>query len=438
MRNNSARKMQSFLSGKEQFFVWTARVLVGAVFVFSGLVKAIDLWGTVFKFEEYFAAWQWNVPMSLIVMMAMMLCSAEFVLGMMLLLGNYRRTSVWSLVAMMLVMLPLTAYLWAENPVSDCGCFGDYLVLSNEASFAKNLIITVALLWLIGKNKKYRGLFHPYSQWICGASCFVFITLIELYGYNFQPMLDFRSFPVGTSLLCENEKNDAVDFSFVYEKAGSRRVFSIDSLPDSTWTFVERVENGQPEEMKTELSVYNSEGEDVTADVISPNGYELLVVIPQYERAALYYTSYINDLNEMMMQMDGSLVELTDRHIDSIEVAKEISLADYPIYHAESTLLKELSRGVVSLVLLHDGVIQWKRNLSSIDVESVVKSDNPKGALEHLNLDGKRLLVAGLLILAVCLVVLFLFDKFFSALFARGKKRNVENKSVYLHNEMNE
>lgn len=438
MSKLTAQKAPQTVSRKVKLLVWIARIIVGGVFIMSGLVKAIDLWGTVFKFEEYFTVWGWDMPLSLTVMGAMILCSAEFILGAMLFLGNYRRTSVWFMLLMMAVMLPLTLYIWLKDPVSDCGCFGDFIVMSNGVTFVKNLVITAALLLLLKFNSSVKGLFNPYSQWICGVACLVYVTIIELYGFNVQPMVDFRSFPVGTSLIEEtDDSSDDVDFAFIYEKDGERRSFTVDSLPDSTWTFVDREATGRTdvEPSRTELSVYNSEGENVTVDIISPSGPEILVVIPQQERADLFYTSYINDLNSLMNRMGGSLVELTDLSADSIDSLKDNSFAEFPVYNAESTVLKELSRGIVSIVMLNDGVIQWKRNLGSVDVESVINAPDPTAALNELNADGAKLLEKLSLILAAFLLVLAMVDKSLTYLIGGRKKRNVENNSLTLHNQ---
>ena len=234
--------------------VWALRIGVGALFVMSGLVKAIDLWVTVFKFEEYLTAWAIDVPQSFVVLGAMGLCSLEFLTGAMLALGCFRRVAVWTLLAMMAVMLPLTLYIWIADPVSDCGCFGDFWVISNGATFFKNILITAALVLLVLWNRKTEGLYNPYSQWICGVALMVFVTAVELYGYNVQPLLDFRSFPVGTSLLPdENGLDDAgEDMVFVYEKDGVKKEFSVNStLPDSTWTFIERKTSGANDSEKS-------------------------------------------------------------------------------------------------------------------------------------------------------------------------------------------
>lgn len=437
----SSKEKKPDLSVRDWRFwtVWLLRLILGGVFIMSGLMKAVDLWGTVYKFEEYFTLWGWNMPMPLTVMASMMLCSAEFLVGAMMLLGNYRRTAVWFALAIMAVMLPLTLYIWIADPVSDCGCFGDYLKLSNAATFWKNVALVAGLVMLARYNTRVKGAYHPYSQWITAVAVLVYVTAIELFGFNVQPLLDFRSFPVGTSLVASDEEDGGNDdFVFIYEKDGQEKEFTTDALPDSTWTFVDRRKaNGaeESEDMPTELTVNDEDGEDVTADVIAGEGPELLVVIPQHERADLYYNAYINDLSNVMNSVDGSLVELTDADTGSLADSVNVTLADYPIFRAESTVLKELSRGLVSVVMLSDGKIVWKRNMGSIDIDSVVSSDKPLQALAELKIDGPGILEKWTTCLLCLLAVLFLLDHALQLLINRRKDGKAENNCVNLQDE---
>ena len=96
--------------------VWMLRLCVGAVFIMSGLVKMVDLWGFVFKIEEYLAVWQLVQPRTIVFMVAMFVSGYEFVLGTLLAMGCYKRVAPWGLMLTMAVMLPLTAYLWVADP----------------------------------------------------------------------------------------------------------------------------------------------------------------------------------------------------------------------------------------------------------------------------------------------------------------------------------
>ena len=132
--------------------VWIARIIVGACFIFSGFAKADDPWGTVFKIEQYLSAWGLSEPRSLVVAAAFALAGLEFMLGVALILGIYRRIAPKGIALMMIVFLPLTAYIAITSPVDDCGCFGDAWVLSNTATFLKNVVLAALtvplLLWM--------------------------------------------------------------------------------------------------------------------------------------------------------------------------------------------------------------------------------------------------------------------------------------------------
>ncbi|MDE6528685.1 MAG: DoxX family protein [Muribaculaceae bacterium] len=360
--------------------VWILRLVVGGVFVMSGLVKMIDLWGFVFKIEEYLAIWNLSQPRTIVFIVAMGISGYEFVLGSLLAMGCYKRVAPWGLLLTMAAMLPLTLYVWLADPVSDCGCFGDFWKISNAATFFKNVVITGALLLLLKWNGRLReSLFNPAIQWMVGAWISLYIIIIGLYGYNAQPMADFRSFPVGTSLLPSDADGDA-GFAFIYEKDGRKEEFSIDNLPDSTWTFVDRVSTGSAakEDEHAELAVFDGE-DDVTADVIEPEGEQLLLVVSEPRRAGVTFTYTINEIYEYADSIGLPMIALLGTDSKGVAIWRDMSMAEYPCYTADDTLLKELARGSISLVMLDNGVITSKTTLGSISPGEV---ESPAGEAE--------------------------------------------------------
>ena len=252
--------------------VWALRILVGALFVFSGIVKAIDLWGFVFKLEEYLAAWGMTQPRSLVLMVAMAVSAYEAVFGFLLMCGCYKRVAPWTLMASMAMMLPLTAYIAIASPVADCGCFGDFWVISNTATFLKNIVLTSALVFLIIYSPHVKtGLYKPAIQWLVGATVTLYMIIIGLYGYNIQPMLDFRPYPPGSSLVADagNNDDDAMP-TFIYEKDGEHREFAADDLPDdSTRIFVERKEAPATKNSNPGIFAIYDGDDEVTGEAIT-------------------------------------------------------------------------------------------------------------------------------------------------------------------------
>ena len=411
----SSQSSNSRSSRLDRFFhpavVWVLRFLVGAVFILSGFTKSIDPWGSFYKIGEYLEAWGWDIPSSFIVMGAFLLGGIEFVVGFLLLLGCYRRSAVWILLLMMAFMLPLTLYIAVANPVADCGCFGDFLVISNTATFIKNIFLTAMLVYLVPFNHRAEGLFVPYVQWIVGGLLSLYILIVALYGYNVQPLIDFRRFAPGTELLSTTGTDESgdVDFEFIYEKDGRKESFTIDNLPDSTWTFIDRKLLSGSEDISDGFSVI-VDGEDVAPEIIDTETDQFVVTIPELRAVDLSYTYLLNELNDYISGRGGSMVALVNGDDKGIEWWRDVSMASYPIYSAEPTLIKELARGRAAIVYLHEGVVEWKRTLSSISYSFV--TETPPGEItDRLNPATGYVLNTLTLIFAAIIVVIMILDR---------------------------
>lgn len=225
---------------------WIIRLTVGCVFIISGFTKAVDPWGTLYKVDAYLASMSLSVWPNLVVVGVFGLCAVEFFIGICLAAGCLRRTSPILVLIIMAFMLPLTLWIAIKNPVSDCGCFGDAIILSNWATFWKNIVLTVLTLWLLAFNKSVHWLITPALQWIAILGTGLFIMAVEMFGYVAQPLLDFRAYKVGQQLVDRNDRvQDEPEYVFIYEKDGERREFNIsDELPDEQdgWIFIDRRE----------------------------------------------------------------------------------------------------------------------------------------------------------------------------------------------------
>lgn len=403
----------------------------------SGLVKAVDLWGFVFKLEEYAVSFGFPQPRSVMVMMALFVAGYEFLFGFFLATGCFKRAAPWGLMLMMGVLLPLTLYIALFSPVSDCGCFGDFIILSNTATFVKNLFLTAAIGLLLLWNPKVRsGLFAPALQWMVGVWMGLYLIIIALYGYNVQPMLDFRPFPVG-SPLCEELSADEDDYIFIYERDGVQKEFPVDSIPDDgEWTFVDRVSAHGESAQKRDFAVFD-EGDDVTESVIATDGWEFLLVIPEPKLADISYTYAANELFQYADSAGIPMIGLLAADQDGINRWLDLSMAGYPCYSVDDTQLKELSRGTIALVMLLDGKVYSKEMLSSIPIERI-EAAKATGDLPHaLALDTKKqfrnlsgLCVGGLLILYLFQgAILGIRAKIRSTIRRRRERRESRDKS---------
>lgn len=370
----------------EKSTVWVLRLLAGGAFIVSGLSKILDPWGFIYKIEDYLSVWGWDVPRTIVLTGALFLSAFEFVSGLLMATGCYRKVVVRLMLALMSFMLPLTFYIWLKNPVEDCGCFGEFWILSNFWTFAKNLLITAAIITLLRLNRKVAGLYHPEIQWIAGIVGIIYIAAIGLMSYLIQPLADFRPYPEGSTLIRTDGQGDE-NMTFIYTKDGKDYRFGINELPDNdTFTFVRR--EGDAEDT-ARLAIFDPEtDEDVTDEVLTDDGKMLLLVMSEPARADLSNTYVINELYEKLRNDDCEMVALIAAGPKRIAEWQNLSRAEYPCYMADDTQLKELVRGIMALVYVEDGTIIWKRTIDSIDLQEVEKIVAGESDISSLGFDG--------------------------------------------------
>lgn len=363
--------------------LWLCRVVVGGAFIVSGWAKSIDPWGFIYKIEDYLAVWQISEPRELILCGAVALAGAEFLIGVCLLLGMMRRAALWAATLLMAFMLPLTVYIAIANPVADCGCFGDFIILSNTATLVKNIILSAAIacMFYLG-NSRARCLYRPAIQWIALTVSGAYILTLAIYGYNVQPLVDFRPYPVGTDLAGElakaNSGDEAEDMVFVYSKDGEERQFSVDQLPDSSWTFVRReLTAASAATPKSKgFGIYDSEGEDLSSELITADGPLMLVVVADPGLHYLSRARFVNEVANTVKDGGGSIVGLVGAPWQVVEQWSDLALPAFDVYSADDTELKSLVRGDAALVMIRDGKILWKRTVGSLDADfTSVNSD---------------------------------------------------------------
>lgn len=351
--------------------VWLARFIVGATFLVSGAAKMIDPIGTLTKIEAYLAAWGIgdSISMELALMGGCILSVIEFVVGLLVFTGSLRRSAPLAATLIMAFMLPLTAYIAIANPVDDCGCFGDFLVMSNWATFAKNAVLMALCIFLLRKNTKARYLFKPWTQWIQVAMAIVYMFAIGIAGYHVQPLIDFRAYPVGEPL----EDAQGPEVTYVYRDAeGNICEFADDELPDdgAGWEFVDVRQVTEPSEKMLSLIDRNT-GEDVTDAAIGVTERQLILLIPEPSAATAAGSYTANELYEYMTRLygPGAFIAVTDAKPDAVDEALDLMMAEYPVYYADPKAIKAVARGDMAVVCLENGIVSWKRTLSSINLD---------------------------------------------------------------------
>jgi len=288
-----------------------ARTLLGVTFVFSGVVKAIDPLGTTYKIEDYLKAFGgfFTDLLPLAETAAFCLITVEFVLGVCLLLNIRTEITSWLSLAFYCVMTPLTLYIALTNPVSDCGCFGDAIVLTNWQTFWKNVVLITLVVILLCTKK---SLYQTWQTWLEAVYvlCAVLIVLILMFWtLRHLPLKDFRPYKIGNNLPAlmefpEDAEQDVYEISLIYEQNGNKQEFTLQNYPkgDSTWTFVEQksklIKKGYEPPIH-DFELLTMDYEDITYDVLESEVPATLVIMYDLDKAD---RKQMNKVTKLMLQ----------------------------------------------------------------------------------------------------------------------------------------
>ena len=366
------------------------RTLLGMVFIFSGAVKAIDPLGTVYKIEDYLKAFGgfFTDLLPAAEIAAWGLIVLELLLGVCMLLNVRTQWTSWISLLFYCVMTPLTLYIAFTNPVSDCGCFGDAVVLTNWQTFWKNLVLIILAILLVTWNKHIHQL---WSNWMEGV--IVLITVVATIAFmawtiNHLPIKDFRPYKIGNHLPTlmeypEDAEPDQYDISFVYEKDGVEEVFTLENYPkgDTTWTFVRQesklIKKGYEPPIH-DLEIINAEGDDITWDILESEESVTLVVMYDLQKADKRQMSKVEALlgeeargllgdearGERQEEARGYILtgSSTDEIISfSLEYP---TLSDY-VCTCDPVTLKTIVRANPGVIVVQNGVVIDKYNIKN-------------------------------------------------------------------------
>ena len=360
--------------------VAVCRLVLAGVFVFSGFVKTIDPLGTHYKVLEYVEALGLTniLPQFVFSMSSFVLGVVEFCLGIYLFFGIRRIVAPYLMMLIMCFMTPLTLWIALYNPVSDCGCFGDAVTLSNWETFGKNVLLLMMSLVLL----KWRKFITPWVtvrlDWLISIYGFVYIFIVGVYCYNYLPIFDFRPYRIGADIaqgmiVPEGMKPTTYESRFILQKNGEVKEFTLDNYPDSTWTFVDSKtvvkEKGYEPPIQDFSILRMEDGEDITETVLSDENYTFLLVAHQLGLSDDGSIDLINEVYDYSLEYGYGFYCLTSSPEEDIELWKENTGAEYPFCLVDNITLKTMIRSNPGLMLLKKGVVYQKWSVSNLPDE---------------------------------------------------------------------
>lgn len=357
--------------------------MLAVVFIFSGFVKAVDPLGTQYKIQDYLEAFGWValVPAFLPFLASVLQAMVEFCLGIYLLFGIRRRMTTLFVVVIMGVMTPLTLWLALSNPISDCGCFGDAVTLTNWETFGKNVLLLIAAVSVFKWGNRITPLVTKRFDWLVAMYAFLYILGMTLYCYRELPVFDFRPYRIGTDIrkgmeIPEGAKPTVYDTRFILQKNGVEKEFTLDDYPDSTWTFVDSrtvvKEQGYEPPIRDFSIIRQEDGEDVTDEILTDDKYTFLLVAHQLSQADDSSIDLINELYDYSVEHGYQFYCLTSSPDSDIEDWQERTGAEYPFCLMDDITLKTMIRSNPGLMLLKNGVVINKWSVNNLPDEYVL------------------------------------------------------------------
>lgn len=351
-----------------------SRIFVGLIFMYSGFVKGVDPLGSTYKFNDYFTAFGTDWASSFSFFLSIALSLLEFTIGVALLLNLKIKHSSWGALLLMLVFTPLTFVLALNNPVHDCGCFGDALILTNWQTFWKNIILLIPTIYIFIVRKKITSILHCYEQWVAIGISIIFMSALTGYSYNHLPLLDFRPYKVGTYItekmtIPENAPADEWESTFTYKKNGEEKVFDLSNLPDSTWTFVDAnnvlIKKGYEPPIH-DFIITSPEGDDITDLLLASDNYSFLLISYKLDNYSYKNQNSIDELSQYCIENGYNFYGITASSAGDISNYESLTQSNFEFNSADEITLKTIIRSNPGLVLIKSGTILDKWHFNDI------------------------------------------------------------------------
>lgn len=356
-----------------------ARILFGLVFIFSGFVKGIDPLGSTYKFTDYFHALGLDGLVWAAFPLGILLAFAEFAIGVAFLFNWRMKWFSWLGLLFMAFFTPLTLWIAVKNPVTDCGCFGDALVISNWETFYKNLLFSALAIIAVFNRQWYSEQVKTKMPLVLSSLTFVVYFGIVYYSYNHLPLIDFRPYKVGTHIpeamsVPEGAPQDEYENIFYYKNknTGEVKEFTEENYPwqdTANWEYDDMVSNLVQKGYEAPIHnfmIESPEGEDITDFFIYDENYVFMLVAYDLSKANTRSQDRINTLADWALAQGYSFVCLTSSLPDEAMDFADQHGTPYEYFNVDEVTLKTIIRSNPGLVVLKNGTVIAKYHANDI------------------------------------------------------------------------
>ena len=369
-----------------------SRIVLGITFIFSGFVKGIDPWGSAYKFIDYFNAMglDWLSPTAF--PLGILLAFAEFIIGVGLLFAILPRLASWGALLFMAFFPPLTLWIALKNPVTDCGCFGDAIVLSNWATFYKNIVLILLAIFVFINRKKIYCFLGRKSGNILGAVTLVLYVAAVIWSVRHEPLFDFRPYHTGVNIaeamtIPADAPRDVYENTFYYKnlKTGEVKKFTDENYPwqdTLNWTFHSMDEPVLVKKGYTPpihgFTIESREGDNVYDFFLYEENYVFILVAYDLDKSSRKNQEQINTLSSWAMENQYPFICLTSTLFEKCDEFAVETGAPYEFFHADEIELKTIIRSNPGLMVLKQGTIVAKYHNNDIPTPQEFRKKFPE------------------------------------------------------------
>ena len=354
-----------------------SRIIVGLTFMFSGFVKGIDPLGFAYKFKDYFDAMglEWMIWASL--PLAVILSLAEFAIGAALFFNVFLRFFSWLAILFMIFFTILTFWIAIKNPVTDCGCFGDALVISNWQTFYKNVVLIILAIIVFKYRNKMENLFSvKIAKWLSAMVLFGYLFCVY-YSYNHLPIFNFRAYKTGVNIpqamtVPPGAPQDEYKNMLYYKNKNSGEIkeFSEQNYPwqdTLNWEYSSMKSTLVKEGYKAPIhnfSMESKDGNNVLDMYLSNEGYVFMLIAYDLRKSSLKPQQKINTLAGWSIENGIPFVCLTATSQEDAQIFALKNGIPYEFFNCDEITLKTIIRSNPGLILIKSGTIlgRWHYN----------------------------------------------------------------------------
>jgi uncharacterized membrane protein YphA (DoxX/SURF4 family) len=353
-----------------KIFMNIIRIVVGVLFIFSGLIKANDPLGLSYKMQEFFELWNLHGLDQFSLVFSIIMIGFEIIAGVALLLGWQMNLFAWLLLLLILFFSFLTGYAYLSGKVKECGCFGTCIPLTSGESFTKDIVLLLLILFLFAKRKHIKPILVNSYNLIILFFTIVFSFSIQWYVLHFLPVIDCLPFKIGNNIPKKMKPPagaipDSTAISFIYTKGGKEIEFSSDKFPadfDDSYKFVKRydklIRKGNAEPAIKDFALMTASGNDTTLDLLRQRGFALFLITRDLPESNPAWNKEFAAILSLAKMKNMVIFFVTGNVTDAVNYFQKNELTDHAeILQCDVTAIKTAARANPTLYLLKQGTI---------------------------------------------------------------------------------